>query len=345
MPNAAAMAAFCLWRKELFMARMSYIDTIERYHQYCGAIRELLSSILTGAATAKVFQDEARIDEAMRDICAHYPFVDVIYTLDNNGIQTSDNIACPAKRSHFKKTGKGKDRSQRPYFQLAKASDTVIVSEPYLSTASGDLCISAVLPWKDRDGRLVGYLVLDIDLTETVEYLMGDMTRKRFSPLFRAVYATIVAGLFAVVVMLLFAAGREMLSLLSPDASPESLHLKPFSVVVFLTLGLAIFDLGKTILEEEVLMHKDIYRHSSTRRTITRFIAAILIAVSIEGLLMMFKSVLGDYQHLMASVAVMAISAVLLIALGLYVYLGAKAERLLQGRPNPMQDGLNTLAK
>jgi hypothetical protein len=191
----------------------------------------------------------------------------------------------------------------------------------------------------------VGYLVLDIDLTETVEYLMGDMTRKRFSPLFRAVYATIVAGLFAVVVMLLFAAGREMLSLLSPDASPESLHLKPFSVVVFLTLGLAIFDLGKTILEEEVLMHKDIYRHSSTRRTITRFIAAILIAVSIEGLLMMFKSVLGDYQHLMASVAVMAISAVLLIALGLYVYLGAKAERLLQGRPNPMQDGLNTLAK
>lgn len=51
-----------------------------------------------------------------------------------------------------------------------------------------------------------------------------------------------------------------------------------------------MFDLGKTRLENAVLMHKDVYRHSATRRTITRFMAIILIAVSIEGLLLMFKS-------------------------------------------------------
>ena len=86
----------------------------------------------------------------------------------------------------------------------------------------------------------------------------------------------------------------------------------------------------ETTLEEEVLMHKDIYRHSSTRRTITRFIAAILIAVSIESLLLMFKSVLGSPEHLANAVAMMAAAIGLLVGLGIYVYLGAKAEATLK---------------
>ena len=107
------------------------------------------------------------------------------------------------------------------------------------------------------------------------------------------------------------------------------MHLKPFGVIIFLTLGLAVFDLGKTILEEEVLMHKDVYRHSSTRRTITRFMAAILIAVSIEGLLLMFKSAVGDGERVLDGVWMMATAVGLLVGLGLYVYLGARAEQLL----------------
>jgi len=96
-----------------------------------------------------------------------------------------------------------------------------------------------------------------------------------------------------------------------------------------ITLSLAIFDLGKTILEEEVLMHKDIFRHSSTRRTITRFIAAILIAVSIEALLTMFKASLGEVDFIKSAVWMMLSVVGLLLGLGGYVYLGAKAERIL----------------
>ena len=61
--------------------------------------------------------------------------------------------------------------------------------------------------------------------------------------------------------------------------------------------------MGKTTLEEEVLLYKDILRHSSTRRTITRFIAAIIIAVSIEALLMIFKFALkGGGEHIIEAV-------------------------------------------
>jgi uncharacterized protein YacL len=120
-----------------------------------------------------------------------------------------------------------------------------------------------------------------------------------------------------------------MISLWHIEGSREDLHMKPFGVIIFLTLALAIFDLGKTILEEEVLMHKDIFRHSSTRRTITRFIAAILIAVSIEALLMMFKAALNDSLSIMPAVWMMLTAIGLLVGLGAYVYLGARAEVLL----------------
>jgi hypothetical protein len=132
-----------------------------------------------------------------------------------------------------------------------------------------------------------------------------------------------------VVAILLFSASREIIEL-ARDPVASNLHLKPFSIIIFLTLAFAIFDLGKTTLEEEVLMHKDIFRHSSTRRSITRFIAAILIAVSIESLLLMFKSVLGSPEYLTSAVTMMIASVGLLIGLGIYVYLGAKAEATLK---------------
>lgn len=93
-----------------------------------------------------------------------------------------------------------------------------------------------------------------------------------------------------------------------------------------------MFDLGKTILEEEVLMHKDIFRQSSTRRTLTRFIAAILIAVSIEALLMMFKSALGEADPMLEAVWMMLTAIGLLVGLGIYVYLGAQAEVALRSQ-------------
>lgn len=128
--------------------------------------------------------------------------------------------------------GKGKDRSQRPYFGLVKNRSGIAITEPYLCTASRKLAISAAVK-------------------------------------------------------------------------------------------------GKTTLEEEVLMHKDIFRHSSTRRTITRFVGAILIAVSIESLLLMFKAALGEGDQLIKAVWMMLAAVGLLMALGVYVYLGSKAEETL----------------
>jgi hypothetical protein len=74
--------------------------------------------------------------------------------------------------------------------------------------------------------------------------------------------------------------------------TPQQIMEIPFGVVIYLTLALAIFELGKTTLEEEVLLYKDILMHSSTLRTITRYIAVIIIAallILVAGCLCLFR--------------------------------------------------------
>jgi hypothetical protein len=308
---------------------MSYISVIERFHEYKNALRELTASILTGIAEPDLLKSDLKLRETFHGIAEHYPFIALLYTLDVTGVQISSNIASlhPGRDDA---SGLGKNRGDRPYYVLAKDSDSVIVTEPYFSNSGGMLCITAAVKRKCTDNGVTGYIVLDIDLAKAIEFLMGDLSRRRFMPAFKVIYSLIVAGLFAVTAVLLYAAVTEMLSLWH-IASKEDLHMKPFGVIIFLTLALAIFDLGKTILEEEVLMHKDIFRHSSTRRTITRFIAAILIAVSIEALLLMFKAALGVDGNIMSAVAMMLTAVGLLVGLGIYVYLGAQAEAILKG--------------
>ncbi|MBA6335831.1 MULTISPECIES: PDC sensor domain-containing protein [unclassified Colwellia] len=308
---------------------MNYISVIDRYHEYHNAIHELMASIVAGAFDENFFKDETLLQTSMLWLTKHYPFIELMFTLDSDGVQSSKNIS---KKNNINKSiaeGLGIDRSYRPYYIKADKNNTIIVTEPYLSTSSHNLCISTSMKYANKNGDVIGVLVIDINLAQAIEFLMGDVKRKKFHPFFVSVYSCIVVGLFFIVGILLYSAGSEIVNLLlSP--TPEDLQIKPFGIIIFLTLALAIFDLGKTTIEEEVLMQKDILRHSSTRRTITRFIATILIAVSIEALLLMFKSVLGSPEYLVNAVAMMATSVGLLVGLGLYVYLGAKAETLLK---------------
>jgi len=311
------------------MPTASYISVIERYREYHQAINSIMSSILTGLTEEKLTQEnDSRVD-AIKSVNKHYPFIDMLFILDKDGIQRGDNITT-TKDNPAIYSGDGTSRRQRPYFRLAQQQETddIIITDPYLSTVNHNLCISAMMKW-DCNGEEC-YLVVDGDLMAIVEFLMGDSKRRKFQPFFKFIYGVIVVGLFCVVAALLYSAFHELYLATSAAVGSKEAHLKPFSVIIFLTLALAIFDLGKTTLEEEVLMHKDIFRHSSTRRTITRFVAAILIAVLIESLLLMFKAALGQGDQLIPAVWMMLAAVGLLISLGLYVYLGAKAESLLR---------------
>jgi len=311
------------------MSKMSHINVLEKYEEHTVAIQGMLSSILTCFSDEKMFeQDQDELTHTLTALCSYYPFISLLYLLDADGKQLCTNVPGVYFKGNSK-SGQGTDRSKRPYYVSANKSEGVVVTEPYLSSIRRELCISASLKLHDEKGGVKGFVVLDIDLPAILSFLTGDSKRIHFEPYFKAMYSLIVFGLFAVSLILLYAAMNECMQVVQDLIDKPNEAAMPFGVVIYLTLALAIFDLAKTTLEEEVLLYKDILRHSSTRRTITRFIAAIIIAVSIEALLMIFKAALHGGEHILDAVWVMLSSGFLLLALGVYVYLGSKAEVLL----------------
>ena len=312
------------------MSKMSHINVIEKYEEHRLAIHQMLSSILGFFADKKMFeQSEEELNEQFNSLYDYYPFVSLFYLLDAQGRQISPLIQ-GRQNKHHRKVDVGADRSNRPYYIAAQKSEGVIVTEPYLASVRRELCLSTCVKIINNDGYVKGYVVLNIDLNGTLSFLTGDSRRKYFEPYFKAMYTLIVLGLFSVAGVLLYTAFLECITVAKSLITPKQEIDIPFGVVIYLTLALAIFDLGKTTLEEEVLLYKDILRHSSTRRTITRFIAVIIIAVSIEALLMIFKAALhGGGEQLIAAVWIIIAAASLLVSLGVYVYLGSRAESIL----------------
>ncbi|PWQ99339.1 PDC sensor domain-containing protein [Leucothrix arctica] len=318
------------------MADMSYVHIIDYYHLHTESINELMDSILSGVNDASIYIDADTLQSAMSRLEEKYPFVSMLYTLDPDGKQNSPNISPNPKLSDPSPIGK--DRSHRPYFVQTNEDPTHTITSPYLSISGRSLCVSVMAKVYSDDREVIGYIVLDASLTEVISFMMGDQRRRQFNGVFKCIYAAISIGLFCVVGILFYFAMSELVSIFTaPEGETVEHYAKPFGTIIYLTLALAIFDLAKTTLEEEVLMHKDIFRHSSTRRTITRFMAAILVAVSIEALVLMFKSVMSDSGMLTGAVMMLLAAAALLLSLGAYVYLGAKAEVLMleSNQPRP----------
>ncbi|MCZ2723733.1 hypothetical protein O1D97_19450 [Marinomonas sp. 15G1-11] len=310
------------------MTTHNHFHLLEKYRTNESTINDLLSSILTSLDGELLLDNVELQQETIKRLTKSYPFVELLYCLDVNGIQQKETIfSSTVSNRRIRKLGKGSDRSHRPYFQLAKSSDrSVVVTQPYLSSATYKLSVSSVQHFIDKDGGDIGYLVINFNLVRLISYLLGDERRARLHPLFQSIYGMIGGSLILVSLWLLSSAFWslfESFSLINNTISSS------FGVVVMITLGLAVFDLGKTILEEEVLFSKDINHYNSTRRTLMRFMSAIIIAVSIEALLLMFKSVLSaNITQLMNGVWMLWSGVGLLAGLGLYLKLSRDTKDL-----------------
>lgn len=302
------------------MAFHSYLNLVDQYYRHKKAIDQMIESIISSLNQASLLRDRNAQLEEVAHLSKAYPFIEMLYSLDADGVQLCDSahaftVTEPKRRTR----GEGSDRSRRPYFMHAqKNPSNLTVTEPYLSNATHRLALSAVLRFDNSDNSPMGYLVLNLNLQKLISYLNHDQLRYRFHPFFQTIYA-VIGGLLLIVAGVLLWAAIDLL--IGIFRAPSSVATDSFGVVILITLGLAIFDLGKTILEEEVFVHKDIHHHGSTERTITRFMSAILIAVSIEALLLMFKSLLGDADQLTNAVFMMFSAVALLIGLAIYLKL------------------------
>jgi uncharacterized protein YacL len=98
-----------------------------------------------------------------------------------------------------------------------------------------------------------------------------------------------------------------------------------FKPVIALTLGLAVFDLGKTIYEQEVLPKTQHVSESFNAKTLLNFSVSIIIALLIEALLVVFKITISDYRDLPYAATLIAALSALMLVFSIFVYLVKKS--------------------
>jgi len=244
-----------------------------------------------------------------------FPSLELVYKTDINLIQTSPNFErnriknnehIGIKREYLLYTKKGVKR------EFNDLTD-IVIKQPYISSATGNLCIT-VIQKRDND-----YLFLDFELEKLLKRFGLYNSHKIFETGLKIFYGSIS---FALIGVALFLSGYGFFSFAENFIKPDLEHI--FKPVVALTLGLAIFDLGKTIFEQEVLSNDN---ETFKPKTLMNFTVSIIIALMIEALLMVFKISLNNYQDLKYALYLIAGSSLLFLTFTIFYYLYKKSKK------------------
>jgi hypothetical protein len=98
--------------------------------------------------------------------------------------------------------------------------------------------------------------------------------------------------------------------------------------IALLTIAVAALELGQTIIEEEVQREAHMSAPSRVRRFLSRFLVVLVVALSIETLVAVFRFSRDDPSNLPYAAAVGFAAAALLAAWGVFIRLNHSAELL-----------------
>ena len=98
--------------------------------------------------------------------------------------------------------------------------------------------------------------------------------------------------------------------------------------IAVLTVAVAALELGQTILEEEVQRAAHMSAPTRVRRFLSRFMIVLVVALSIETVVLMFRVSQETPENLPYVASVGFAAAALLAAWGLFIWLNRSAEEL-----------------
>ena len=137
------------------------------------------------------------------------------------------------------------------------------------------------------------------------------------------------AGLIALAAVQLW----HGIQLFEPAPLVERLNAVLESIAV-LTVAVAALELGQTILEEEVHRQAQMSAPTRVRRFLSRFMVVLVVALSIETVVLVFRVSQDAPEMLHYAASVGAAAALLLAAWGVFIRLNRSAEDL---EPEAMQ--------
>jgi Ni,Fe-hydrogenase I cytochrome b subunit len=99
------------------------------------------------------------------------------------------------------------------------------------------------------------------------------------------------------------------------------------SAIGYVVIAIAVFDLAKYFIEEEVVRGRELRVASEARRSLTKFISTISIAVFIEALVTVVRVSKQDVVQMIYPNILLLSAIMIVIGLGLYQRLSVAVER------------------
>ena len=236
-----------------------------------------------------------------------------VYLLDYKGVQVSPTYTQGKEITD----DIGRIRADRAYYYRAVREERCTITDPYPSLITGDLTVTASAPIFDENGELKYVACLDLPLDEAIKIAHPTTMDHLFEEFFKVAYGAFAIALVAVAALLFF---KGIQSFFVYEITPDKFKIKDmFEATILITLSLAIFDLSKTLIEEEILGRHKEHSISGPHKTMVRLLGSIIIALSIEALMLVFKFAIIDPNKLIYAMYIIAGVATLLVSLAVYI--------------------------
>jgi len=243
------------------------------------------------------------------------PKAEVVYALDANGKQIG--ITYRDKKRKIDNYEKGAERSDRAYYYKTVQEHRCVLTDPYPSLGSNNMVVTSSFPIYDEANNLMFIICVDIELKNMLKMIHPSSVDSIFGRFSRIVYGAFSMALFAVA-LLLFVKGISSFFSFGLHFNTVDIN-EMFKATILLTLSLAIFDLVKAIFEEEVLGKEKKDGSGDGHQTMIRFLGSIIIALSIEALMLVFKFALTAPDKLTYAVGLLIGVTALIIGLSIYI--------------------------
>lgn len=102
--------------------------------------------------------EEEELDACLKELIKNYPFIECLYIIDSDGFQLSSSVCNmenipPQRKLIFHPGQRGQDHSLKDYFLFIQSGFEKHTTEPYISLASGNLCLTIATRFENKKSK------------------------------------------------------------------------------------------------------------------------------------------------------------------------------------------------
>jgi hypothetical protein len=153
---------------------------------------------------------------------------------------------------------------------------------------------------------------------------MNGTARRAFEQISRLAFAAVATMLaFFSFAMTVYGVGQSLHALYTWQDFGSAL----LRGVGYIIIAIAVFEVAKYIVEEELVHEREMRSAAEARRSLTKFVSTIAIAVFLEGLVTVFRVSQTDVQELIYPSLLLFTAVLMILGLGAFQRMSATVEQ------------------